>query len=276
MTWSSGVPRLLLALVLAGGAMAQTAGHPGAGAPEPEAVPTSVAASPTLSQGLAALKANEPREALTDFQQILKTDPNSMAANLLASTAAVELYQGQLAVEYAEKARQLEPGNWKIHTTLVAAYAAAGMRQQRDHERALLRELHRTGPPDAREATGFLLEMFPVGTDRVDAIEYFEPVGKFHTYYRFLVRQPDGRRVWEIDVQSNDFDEKSWAEAHPEEAAAGKRQFQITGHGDDENAVDYRMFSGEPDYDDIRVMVVEILRTRAIPGTQAAATGSKP
>jgi len=262
---------LSVALMLAGGAMAQTAGHAGAGIPEPGAVPTSVAANPTLSQGLAALKAEQPRQALSDFQQILKTDPNNMAANLLASTAAVELYQGQLAVQYAQKAQQLEPGNWKIHTTLVAAYAAAGMRQQRDHERALLREMHRTGPSDAREATGFLLEMFPVGADRVDAIEYFEPVGKFHTYYRFLVRQPDGKRVWEIDIQSNDFDEKSWAEAHPEEAAAGKRQFQIAGHGDDENSVDYRMFSGEPNYDDIRVMVVEILRTRAIPGTQAAA-----
>jgi len=268
MNQSTAVSGLSLFLVLAGGAAAQTAS-----APEPQAVPTSVAGNPTLSQGLAALKAEQPRQALTDFQQILKTDPNNTAANLLASTAAVELFQGQLAVQYGQKAQQLEPGNWKIHTTLVAAYAGAGMRQQRDHERALLRQMHRTGPPDAREATGFLLEMFPVGADRVDAIEYFEPVGKFHTYYRFLVRRPDGRRVWEVDIQSNDFDEKSWAEAHPEEVAAGKRQFQITGHGEDENSVDYRMFSGEPNYDDIRVMVVEILRTRAIPGTQAAATG---
>jgi hypothetical protein len=31
------------------------------------------------------------------------------------------------------------------------------------------------------------------------------------------------------------------------------------------------MFSGKPDYDNIRVMVVEILRTRVIPGLQSAA-----
>jgi len=224
---------------------------------------------PNLARGLAALHDNEARTALTDFQQVLESDPNNTAANLLASTAAVELFQGQAAVQYAEKARQLDPGNWKIHTTLVAAYSAAGMKQQRDQERALLHEMHKTGASDARLATGFLLEMFPVEQYRVDAVEYFEPLGKFHTWYRFLVRQANGHRVWEIDVESDDFDQKSWAEAHPREAAAGERQFQITGRGGDSNSVDYRMFSGMPDYDNIRVMVVEILRTHGIPGEKS-------
>lgn len=232
----------------------------------------SAGGGPTLAQGMAALKENQAREALNDFQRVLVSDPNNVAASLLASTAAVELFQGPLAVQYAEKAEKLDPGNWKIHTTLVAAYAGAGMKQQRDHERTLLRELHGTGAPDVRLATGFLVEMFPVGADRVDAIEYFEPVGRFHTYYRFLVREPTGKRVWEIDAQSDDFNQKSWAEAHPTEAAAGDRQFQITGQGDDGNTVDYRVFSGKPDYDNVRVMVVEALRTHPVAGAQAAAS----
>ncbi|MGA7521889.1 MAG: hypothetical protein WBW84_05375 [Acidobacteriaceae bacterium] len=233
-------------------------------APAP-ASPTSAGAAiagAAINQGLAALQTNQPRQALTDFQQALQADPNSASANLLASTAAIELYQGPLAVQYAEKARQLDSADWKIHTTLVAAYAAAGMKPQRDQERAILQQLHRTGPPDARQATGFLLEMFPEGPNRVDAIEEFEPMGEFHTYYRFLVHHPDGQRFWEIDVQSNDFDERSWAAAHPSEAAQGERQFQINGHGDNGQEVDYRMFSGHPDYDAIRAMVVQILKER--------------
>jgi tetratricopeptide (TPR) repeat protein len=230
--------------------------------------PGAVAANPSLAQGLAALQANDARKALTDFQQVLQSDPNNTSANLLASTAAVELFQGQLAVGYAEKAKNLDPENWKIHTTLVAAYSSAGMKQQRDMERTLLKEMHRTGASDARLATGFLVEMFPVGTLRVDAVEYFEPVGKFHTYYRFLVRQADGHRVWEIDAQSDDFDQKSWAGAHADQAAAGERQFQLTGHGEEGNPIDYRVFSGKPDYDNIRVMVVEILRSRGVPGAK--------
>ena len=231
---------------------------------------TGVAAGggPTLAQGLTALRSNEPREALADFQRVLAADPGNAAANLLASTAAVELFEGPLAVRYAEKAEKLDPGNWKIHSTLVAAYSAAGMKEQRDRERALLQALHTTGAPDARLATGFLVEMFPLGPDRVDAIEYFEPVGRFHTCYRFLLRHPDGRRVWEVDVESDDFDQKSWAEAHPTEAAAGARQFQISGHSEDGSSVDYRMFSGKPDYDSVREMVVEALRRHPVSAAQ--------
>jgi len=254
-------------------ASAQTANPTNASPALPQPVPASVSGNSTLAQGLVALKANQARQALSDFQLVLRTDPANISANLLASTAAVELYQGQLAVQYAEKAQQLDPQNWKIHTTLVAAYSAAGMKQQRDQERAILAQLHKTGAPDARQATGFLLEMFPLGSYRVDAVEYFESMGKFHTYYRFLVRQADGRRVWEVDVQSDDFDERSWVQAHPDEAAAGARQFQISGHGDNSQNVEYRNFSGKPDYDSIRVMVVEILRTRPFPGEQGSASG---
>jgi tetratricopeptide (TPR) repeat protein len=266
-----GLSVALLLLSCAAANFAQNAAAGGGQANVSAPAPVSVAADPTVSQGLAALQANQARQALAIFQKILQLDPNNTTANLLASTAAVELFQGPLAVQFAEKAEHLDPRNWKIHTTLVAAYSAAGMKPQRDRERALLEQMHRSGAPDARLATGFLLEMFPLGGHRVDAIEYFEPMGRFHTYYRFLVRQADGKRIWEVDVESNEFDQKSWAEAHPGEAAAGERQFQITGRGDGGNSIDYRMFSGKPDYDNIRVMVVEILRTRLIPGTQSAA-----
>lgn len=255
---------LLLALPLA----AQTGAAPAAGAAAPATPPNSAGAG--VAAGLTALHAGQSREALADFQQVLKADPANAAANLYAATAALELYEGALAVQYAEKARQLDPNDWKVDTTLVAAYAAAGMKQQRDDLRAQLRALHRgTGEDaharDARVASGFLLEMFPVQSHgaayQVDAIEYFEPMGELRTYYRFLVREADGRRVWEIDVQSNDFDERSWAQAHPGEAAAGERQFQLTGHGEGAQAgdVDYRMFTGKPDYDAFRAMVVSIL-----------------
>jgi tetratricopeptide (TPR) repeat protein len=242
------VARLLLLACLAPAPLtAQTAGAP--------------PAAPTIDQGLAALRAGQPAQALAIFQQILAADPNNAVADLYAATAALEQYNGLLAVEYAEKARQLDPQSWKIHTTLVAAYAAAGMQQQRDDERALLAKLHATGAPDARGAKGFLLEMFRVGSAQVSAIQYFEPMGKFHTYFRFLVHvegQADSRSS-EIDVQSNDFDEKSWERTHAAETAQGQRHFQLT---DAAGTTTYRSFSGKPDYDPIRAMVVTILQTQ--------------
>jgi tetratricopeptide (TPR) repeat protein len=228
-----------------------------AGAPQ-----TTPPAAPTIDQGLAALHAGQPAQALAIFQQILARDPNNAVADLYAATAALEQYNGPLAVQYAEKARQLDPQSWKIHTTLVAAYAAAGMKQQRDDERALLAKLHATGAPDARGARGFLLEMFRVGSAQVSAIQYFQPIGKFRTYYRFLVRDPATHASQELDVQSNDFDEKSWERTHAAEAAQGQRHFQLT---DAAGTATYRSFSGKPDYDPIRAMVVAILQTPPAP-----------
>lgn len=240
-------------------------------------------ARPAIDDGLAALRSGHADQALADFQRILSTDPSNAAANLYAATAALELYNGPLAVQYAEKARQLDPQNWKVDTTLVAAYAAAGNKPQRDVLRAELRQLHAAGSPgapktrDARMANGFLLEMFPVEYNpavgpaqsyHVDAIEYFEPIGELRTYYRFLIRRSTGGpRLWEIDVQSNDFDETSWAQAHPADAASGVRQFQINGHSDSGQEVDYRLYTGRDNYDAFRALVVSILQSQPLPTT---------
>jgi tetratricopeptide (TPR) repeat protein len=237
----------------------------------PSSIPSAPSTAALAEQGLAALKSNQSQQALEDFQQALQSNPNDIAANLLASTAALNLYKGDLAVQYAEKARQLDPDNWKVHTTLVAAYAAAGKKDQRDSERETLRKLH--ADPQARDAmqtSGFLLEIFPVKQYRVEAVEYFKPVGKFRVYYRFVLRNAQGKRVWQIDAESNDFDQKSWAQAHPEDAAAGKRQFQLVGD-DAASHTDYRMFSGLPDYDLIRQQVVAVIeeQTKPFPGESA-------
>lgn len=231
----------------------------------PQATDAQQSAAVITQQGLDALKANQPQQALDDFQKVLQTNPDDAAANLLAASAALSLYKADLAVQYAEKARQIDPNNWKVHTTLVAAYAAAGKKAQRDDERAALRKLHDDpNAPDAMQTAGFLLEIFPVKQYRVEAIEYFRPVGKFHVYYRFLIRNAAGKRVWQIDVESNDFDQKSWAGVHTEEAAAGQHQFQIVGDDGDIHT-DYRMFSGKPDYDLIRAQVVSVIQVQTVP-----------
>ncbi len=227
--------------------------------------PSAQPAAPTTEQGLAALRANQPQQALNIFEQVLRANPSDTAANLLAASAALGLYKGDLAVTYAEKARQLDPQNWKVHTTLVVAYSEAGKKDQRDQERAILRKLHDDpSAPDAMQTSGFLLDMFPVKQYRVEAIEYFHPVEKFHIYYRFIIRNAEGKRVWQIDAESNDFDQSSWAKAHPTEAAAGERQFQLVGDDKDIHS-DYGMFSGNADYDKIRAQVVAIIEAQTAP-----------
>ena len=226
-----------------------------------------------IDEGLLFLRANQPQKALDAFQRVLQSEPDNASANLLAASAALNLYKGDLAVSYAEKARKLVPGDWRVDTTLVTAYAVAGKSQERDAERAALRQLHDDpNANDATKANGFLLDLFPVKSYRVEVVEYFKPVGKFHTYYRFLVRNQAEKRVWEFDVQSDDFAQKSWAAAHPDEAAAGKRQFSLESDTGDTH-MEYRLFSGEPGYDEVRAIVKEIIENRTTPfPAEAAAT----
>lgn len=258
------LPALLLISTLAvAAALAQSAPPP---APPPSPAPA--AQPPTVQQGLAALRSHQSQQALDIFQQILRANPNDLAANLLAAAAALNLYKGDLAVKYAEKAHALDPDNWKIHTTLVVAYSEAGDKARRDEERAILLKLHDDPhAKDAIETSGFLLDMFPVKQYHVDAIQYFHPVGRFHIYYHFIVRNAAGKALWSFDAASNDFDEASWAKAYPARAAAGERQFQLTGQG---NGVerDYGTFSGKPDYELFRSRVVFFLQsqTAAFPG----------
>ena len=224
-------------------------------------------ATPVIQDALTQLEHHDPQAALATLTKIITATPDDVSANLLAAAAEIALYDGPHAVTYAERARQLDPDNWKVHTTLVTAYAMAGDTQKRDAERATLRTLHEsTTAADARASSGFLLDLFKVKDYRVEAVEYFKPLGKFHLYYRFILKDADGNRIWQISVVSDDFNQASWARAFPQQAADGQRQFQITGESPGgASHVDYTTFSGSPSYDFARSRVVAILTAQTEP-----------
>ena len=237
--------------------------------PVPSSAASVASAAPSgnaeIDLGLKYLKSSQAEKALAVFQKVLKTDPDNATANLLAATSLLNLYLGDAAVTYAERAQQLAPNDWRVDTTLVTAYAAAGKTQKRDAVRTKLIALHASAnAPDAMKANGFLLDLFEVKDYRVEVVQYFAPVGKFHTYYRFVVRNQANKRLWEYALQSDDFAQKSWAEAHPQEAAAGGRQFSLESDTGDTHT-EYRLFSGDPGYDAVRAVVVRLLQERTTP-----------
>ena len=221
--------------------------------------------STPLARGAAELRAKHPEQALALLQQAIAADGQSAAANLLAASAELMLYNGVDAVRYGERAQALDPQDWKIHTTLVTAYAMAGDMPHRDAERAYLRKAHEDNTlPDARETSGFLLDRFRAGRYGVDAVEYFHPLGRFNTYYRFLVRNATGARVWVIEINSDSLNQSSWAAAYPREAKQGQRQFQIESE-QGPNHTEYRTFSGAPSYDYMKGQVVKIVEAQLKP-----------
>ncbi len=218
-----------------------------------------------MSAGVASLRAGHPQEALTSLQQAIAADPQNAAANLLAASAEIALLQPAGAVRYGERALALQPGNWKVHTTLVTAYTMLGDTAHSDAERAILRAAHNNPAlPEAHETNGFLLDLFQAGRYRVEAVEYFKPLGRFDTYYRFIVRNAAGAHVWTIEINSDPLNEASWAQAYPKQAAEGQRQFQIESAQGDVH-VTYRTFSGTADYSACKAQVIQVLDAQATP-----------
>ncbi len=218
-----------------------------------------------LDQGLAALRARVPQQALALFEQALAEDPKNAQADLLAAAAEMDLFDGPAAVRYAERARTLAPADWRVHTTLVTAYSMAGDVQHRDAERAFLQKAHEDGQlPDAKQTTGFLLDRFRAGRWQVDAVEYFHPLGRYNTYFRFLVRDDAGARVWVIEGNSDSLNQASWAQNYPRQAKEGQRQFQLES-AQGPNYVEYKTFSGAPSYDYMRSQVVKIVEAQTAP-----------
>jgi Tfp pilus assembly protein PilF len=62
--------------------------------PQEPAAPAQPGVAETTEKGLAALKSNQPQQALDFFEQALRSNPNDVAATLLAATAALNLYKG--------------------------------------------------------------------------------------------------------------------------------------------------------------------------------------
>ena len=248
--------RLLVpALLLCGGAAAMAQG----------AVTLGNSSESPLDQGITALHGGQPQQALELFRQAIADDPQSAAANLLAASAEIALYKPSDAVEYASRAEALEPGNWKVHTTLVTAYAMAGDVAHRDAERAILRKDHDDPAlAEAHGTSGFLLDLFRVRDYRIEAVEYFRPLGKYNTYFRFVIRNAAGARVWTIEVNSDSLNQASWSQANPRPAAEGQRQFQIES-AQGETHVDYSSFSGAPSYDYIKTQIVKIVSAQTTP-----------
>ncbi len=224
-----------------------------------------------LDQGLAALRAREPQQALALFQQALTIDPQSAQANLLAAAAEMDLFDGPDAAHHAERAQALAPEDWRVHTTLVTAYAMAGDLAHREREAAYLRKAHEDGTlPDAKQTAGFLLDRFRAGRWQVDAVEYFRPLGRYNTYFRFLVRDDKGVRVWVIEGNSDSLNQASWAQSYPRQAKEGQRQFQIeSAQGPDH--VEYKTFSGAPSYDYMKSQIAKIVEAHTEPWPGEAA-----
>lgn len=237
-------------------------------------VPTHTAQQPNLdaqvdsraeAKVIASLQARNFDEALTGAKSILSANPNSPKANKLVGVVLLDQQKATDALPYLQKALQLAPDDPAVHALLVQTYAQSGDKAKRDEQRAILRSFHSDGKhPGLAQTPGYLVETIHAGDKIIQALEFYEPSGQFHFYYRFNIFDAGAHIQSFIALESDDADQAMFAQQHPKEAAVGERRFSLDGYarsadGHVSQAL-YKFFDGQPSYDEVRNLVVKLVQ----------------
>ncbi len=250
--------------------------------PASPSAPQSAAAAPQIDPAarekvVAAINAKKFDEALTEAKAILAAHPDSPQANKLVGVVLLDDQKATDSLPYFQKALQLDANDASVHGLLVQAYAQEGDRKNRDEQRAILRGFHSDGKhPDFTRSMAFMIETIPFEGKIVQAVEFYEPAGKFHLYYRFNVYNTDGKLVKFYALESDDADQPAFAKEHPKEAAAGERRVSIdiyarNAAGNPTQGV-IAFIDGQPAYDDLRSRIIKIVDSSMLPAAATTAT----
>jgi hypothetical protein len=156
------------------------------------------------------------------------------------------------------------PGSTDVHAGLLEAYSETGDRKNRDIERAILRGFHSDGHhPTAARTTGIVIERFHAGDKTVEGVEYFDPQGPDHIWYRFTVSGDEGVILGSYSFAADDADQAAYYRQHPDVAGSTLHRFalQSTFAG---TASTLGTIDGAPTYDDFRTRIVGIVQAETV------------
>jgi tetratricopeptide (TPR) repeat protein len=221
--------------------------------------------SKTEAKVIANLEVRNFDLALTGARAILAGSPNSPKANKLVGVVLLDQQKPAQALPYFQKAHSLAPDDPTVHGLLLQAYAQSGDKVHRDEQRSILRGYHSDGKhPNFALVPSFLIETIPVGDKTVQAVEYYEPFGQFHFYYRFNIFDASQHYQGFIALESDDADQPLYARVHPKQAAAGERRFSLDGYSKSADGhvtqALYTFYDGQPSYDTVRALVVKLVQ----------------
>jgi tetratricopeptide (TPR) repeat protein len=212
-------------------------------------------------------------KALSEAEEILDAHPGNAEASFMIGTLLLDYGKPEEALVCFHNAQGAWPGSTDVHAGLLEAFAETGDRKNRDIERAVLRGYHSDGRhPSAAKTPGIVIERFHAGDKSVEAVEYFEPQGPDHVYYRFTVSDAKGVSTGYYAFAADDPDQAAYRQEHPDIAGSTLHRFALESYfGGTPSTVG--TMDGAPTYDDFRNRVVSVLESEG--GTASAAAPPK-
>ncbi|WP_180541117.1 hypothetical protein [Nevskia soli] len=200
------------------------------------------------------------------FAGYLLDHPDSIEATLLAGNAALGLQQYEEARGFYLRVLALGPETWSAHANLAVVDAATERWSEFDEERRIVRIARDRNAPGL-SPKGDVIDVLWVGGERYTVRDYYELDGRFHTRYNVLHFSPDRKLDFRIACESDDIDQRVFAEKHPTEAAAGQRSFSLDSYAtNSQGSVTQSLikfyWDGEPTYETARADVIAVLEGR--------------
>lgn len=189
--------------------------------------------------------------------------------DLTRFTAEVAINGGDTAYALAQLKPVVaaNPHSWLALMLMARVYAETHDVASRDAALSALAALHDSGLHSKLNATQvFLIERIALSNGTMDLYYSLEPWSRYNIYEMARVYNASGQQVRRITLESNDFDQPTWAQQHPQLAAQGLRMFSLDGYTEQYAAngrhtqthSTYRFFDGRPAYDAVRDEMVAI------------------
>jgi tetratricopeptide (TPR) repeat protein len=205
-------------------------------------------------------------EALRAYRAGLTIDPVEAGLLYNGGLAALQCRDFAVAVDLMSQLKKLDPDDWQVRAKLVQTYQALGKIAERDKERADLFDLRKRGSnQDLSKQAEYCRERFEAGGEKVMAWEYFELTGERAVKYVFdVMNETDDRAKYRISLGSYDLTNNIWHQRTQPAPPPDVRLFHLDGYWENGHAT-YAMLPGEPSYDEVRALVVKILKKELTP-----------
>ena len=210
----------------------------------------------------ADLLSDNRQQALTEAEAILEAHPGNAEASFMIGTLLLDFGKPDEALVCFRNSQAAWSGSTDVHAGLLEAYAETGDRKDRDIERAILRGYHADGNhPTAARTSGIVIERFHAGDKTVEAVEYFDPQGPDHVWYRFTEYDDKGMNLGSYAFAADDQDQAAYHQQHPDVVGSTLHRFALesffAGTSSTIGAID-----GAPTYDDFRTRIVSVLQSQ--------------
>lgn len=228
---------------------------------------------PVFKAGVVLVSMGREAEAAEMFHRAAVLDPTQSIPHY--NLGQIHQNQGKYrrALESFQRAVELEPTLWQARAKLVQLYEALGRPDRRDAERDALFKLRTSGKvASLSRAEFYCRDQFTVGGRRVMTFEYFDLSGPRAVRYVFYVLQP-GTQKPDYRVSLGSYEITNMIAREQGALKEGQRLFHLDLYRPQGHAL-YRMFRGEPKYEEVKTLVGQIVRGKL--QALSASTTSRP